>query len=136
MSALSIFGAAAAGLVAGVISGWGVGGGTLLLIYLIHFLNTPQQVAQGTNLLYFLPTSSTALFFHIKNGLIEKKVAIPAIIGGAVTAFAAALVATSIEMGLLRKFFGGFLILVGISELFKKSPKKAAPAKNGGKQGK
>lgn len=50
-----------AGLVTGVLSGFGVGGGTLLLIYMTAFAGLPQDLAQGINLLYFLPAALTAL---------------------------------------------------------------------------
>ena len=39
-----------AGLAAGVLSGFGVGGGTLLLIYMTVFAGMPQTLAQGINL--------------------------------------------------------------------------------------
>ena len=42
---------ALAGLVTGVLSGFGIGGGTLLLIYMTAFAGVPQNVAQGGNLL-------------------------------------------------------------------------------------
>ena len=63
---------ALAGAVTGVLSGFGVGGGTLLLIYMTAFAGVPQNLAQGVNLLYFLPTAATALPAHVKNGYIEK----------------------------------------------------------------
>ena len=50
-----------AGAVTGVLSGFGIGGGTLLLIYMTAFAGVPQNLAQGVNLLYFLPTAATAL---------------------------------------------------------------------------
>lgn len=61
-----------AGLITGVLSGFGVGGGTLLLIYMTTFAGVPQTLAQGINLLYFLPTAVMALPAHVKNGFIEK----------------------------------------------------------------
>lgn len=46
--------AVVAGALTGVLSGFGVGGGTLLLIYLTTFAGMEQSQAQGINLLYFL----------------------------------------------------------------------------------
>ncbi len=74
--------AALAGAVTGVLSGFGIGGGTLLLIYMTAFAGVEQHLAQGINLLYFLPTAATALPSHIKNGYIDKKAAVPAILAG------------------------------------------------------
>ena len=79
-----------------------------------------QKVAQGINLLYFLPTAAASLFFHVRNGMINWKAVIPAAICGSAAAGLSAWLAISINVSLLRKLFGGFLLFVGISEFFKK----------------
>ena len=107
----------AVGAATGVLSGFGVGGGTLLLVYLTAVAGMEQQSAQGINLLYFLPAAALALPAHVKNGYIEKKALLPAIAAGLLCAGAAAWISTGLETGLLRKLFGGFLILVGIGQL-------------------
>ena len=109
--------AGVAGLVCGVFSGLGIGGGTLLMVWMTAVVSLEQQTAQGINLLYFLPTATCALFFHIKNRLIRWRIVLPAILTGCLTAAGAAYLATGIDTGLLRKLFGGFLLLVGIREL-------------------
>ena len=109
--------AGVAGLVCGVFSGLGIGGGTLLMVWMTAVVSLEQQTAQGINLLYFLPTAACALFFHIKNRLIRWRIVLPAILTGCLTAAGAAYWATGIDTGLLRKLFGGFLLLVGIREL-------------------
>lgn len=116
---------ALAGTAAGVLSGFGVGGGTLLLIYLTAMAGMEQTLAQGINLLYFLPAAATALPSHIKNGYIEKKTAIPAIVAGLICTAASAWIATSLDVELLRKCFGVFLLCIGITELFRKDEKKS-----------
>ena len=110
--------AGVAGLVCGVLSGLGIGGGTLLMVWMTAVMDMEQRMAQGINLLYFLPTAACALIFHIKNRLIRWRVVLPAAITGCLSAAGAALLATSVDASLLRKLFGGFLILVGITELF------------------
>ena len=109
--------AAAAGLAAGILSGFGVGGGTLLLIYLTAVAGLEQTQAQGINLLYFLPTAATALPSHIKNGFIHWKTAFPAILAGLSGTAIAAWVATMLDVALLRRCFGAYLIYVGIRQL-------------------
>ena len=71
-----------AGAVTGVLSGFGVGGGTLLLVYMTAFAGLEQQTAQGINLLYFLPAALLALPSHLKNGYLEKPALLPAIAAG------------------------------------------------------
>lgn len=116
------FTAALAGAVTGILSGFGVGGGTLLLIYMTAFAGMDQHLAQGINLLYFLPTAATALPSHVKNGYIDKKAAKPAILAGLAGTSVAAWVATGLDVSLLRRFFGGYLIYIGTKELFRKTP--------------
>ena len=112
--------AALAGAVTGVLSGFGVGGGSLLLIYMTNFAGLAQNLAQGINLAYFLPTAATALPAHFKNGYVEKSVLIPAICAGLICSALTAWAATALDVEVLRKCFGAFLIVIGLRELFKK----------------
>lgn len=118
---LSAVCAVAAGLVCGVLSGYGIGGGSLLMVWLTAVLSAQQRDAQGINLLYFLPTAAASLIFHAKNRMLEWKAVIPAAIAGCVTAALGALLAAWVDTALLRRLFGGFLVLVGLSEIFCKS---------------
>ena len=106
------------GAATGVLSGFGVGGGTLLLVYMTAFAGVEQRLAQGINLLYFLPAGLLALPAHVKNGYIEKPALLPAIGAGLICAALSSWAATAMEVGLLKKLFGAFLIAVGLTELF------------------
>lgn len=108
------------GILCGILSGFGIGGGSLLMVWLTAVVAMDQKTAQGINLLYFLPTSLGALIFHIKNKMICWKAVIPAALCGCVTAALAAWLASSMDVSLLRKLFGGFLLVVGVMEFFKK----------------
>ena len=110
------------GAATGVLSGFGVGGGTLLLVYMTAFAGVEQHLAQGLNLLYFLPTAATALPSHIKNGFLDKKTARSAIPAGLAGTALAAWWATALDVTLLRRCFGAYLLLIGLRELF--APKK------------
>lgn len=112
--------ALAAGTATGVLSAFGIGGGSLLLIYLTALAGVSQHQAQGINLLYFLPAAAAALPAHHKNGLLEKKTILPAILTGLVTSALAAWFSNGLDTGLLRKLFGIFLLYVGLRELFHK----------------
>ncbi len=107
-----------AGTATGILSAFGVGGGTLLLIYLSVFTGIPQQKAQGINLLYFLPASLASLPSHFKNGFVDRTALLPAIICGTLFTALFAFLATGLETTLLRRFFGGFLLIIGLWELF------------------
>ena len=114
---------ALAGLFTGVLSAWGIGGGSLLVVYMTVFAGVTQQAAQGVNLMYFLPTSLTALYSHLRNKLVETRLAVPAIIAGVLSAVCTAFIASSLDTSVMKKIFGVFIILVGVSEFFRKSKK-------------
>ena len=112
------------GFCAGIISGMGIGGGTILIPALLFLTDITQQQAQGVNLIYFIPTAITALITHQKKGSLDWKTAKPLAAMGLVGAAAGAFLAVSLESELLRKIFGGFLFLMGLSEIFKKKKDK------------
>lgn len=109
-----------AGTVTGILSAFGIGGGSLLLIYLTAFAGVSQHAAQGINLLYFLPAAAAALPAHKKNGLLEKEIILPAILAGLAAAAATALLSNSLDTRFLRKLFGLFLLYIGLRELFRR----------------
>lgn len=112
------------GAATGILSGFGVGGGTLLLVYLTSLAGMEQTAAQSINLLYFLPAAATALPSHVRNGYVELRTALPAIAAGLVCSAAAAWIATALDVELLRKCFGVFLLYIGVRELLQKPPKE------------
>ena len=113
-----------AGFGTGILSAWGVGGGTLLLLIMTLFLGVDQTTAQTINLLYFLPTAGVALVSHRKNGLLEKEAVKAAVPAGLAAAAAAVWVATAVDVAVLRKPFGMFLLFTGAMTLFQTKQKK------------
>ena len=116
-----------AGAATGVLSAFGICGGSLLLIYLTALAGISQHQAQGINLLYFLPAAAAALPAHHKNGLLEKKTILPAILAGLVTSALAAWFSNGLDTGILRKLFGLFLLYIGLRELFHKDKQQESP---------
>ena len=108
---------------AGILSAWGVGGGTLLLLVMTLFLGVDQQTAQGINLLFFLPTAAGALICHSRSGHLDKptlRAAVPAAVG---MALLGAGLATVLPTELLRRPFGVYLLLSGVGMLLPKRKK-------------
>lgn len=114
---MEIFWFILAALLSGVIAGMGMGGGTLLIPVLTIFFNMNQHAAQGINLFAFIPCALVSLFIHIKNKLVDFKVAIPIIIVGVMASFGAAYLAMQINSETLQFLFGCFLLLIGIYQL-------------------
>ena len=59
------------GIFAGIFSGIGMGGGTILIFLLTIFAKMEQHIAQATNLIYFIPTAISAIIVNYKNKNIE-----------------------------------------------------------------
>ena len=108
------------GLACGTVSAWGVGGGTLLLLVMTLFLGVDQRTAQGINLLYFLPTAAMALVQHRKNGLLDRPLLRSAIPWGVPAAALGAWAATAVDVEILKKPFGVFLLAAGVYTVFQK----------------
>ena len=108
------------GLAAGVLTSWGVGGGSLLMVYMTAVRDIAQHMAQGMNLIYFIPTSISAVCVHMKNRLVNRGAALPAIAAGVPMTIAAAIIAAKTDTELLRKIFGVFLVALGTTELLSK----------------
>ena len=112
------------GLGAAVISAWGVGGGTLLLLVMTLFLGVDQRMAQGINLLFFLPTAISALLCHWQKGYLDTptwKAAVPVAVPAAL---AGAWIATAGFVHVGRRPLVIYLLLSGFSFFFHKMYKK------------
>ena len=112
-----------AGLFSGIIGGMGLGGGAVLIIYLTVFQNVEQLRAQGRNLLFFIPIAMTAVIIYAFKKQIKWRVTIPLAAGGTLGAVAGFFLTHVIGGNFTAKLFGGFLILLGLKEIFTKSQK-------------
>lgn len=108
----------AVGFLTGVLSGFGVGGGTLLLLWLTMAQGMDQLRAGGVNLVYFIFCAGPALWGHMKNGLIEKQAVLWCGLGGVPACMAASALAAGMDASLLRRLFGAFILVIGVRELF------------------
>lgn len=113
------------GTVLGFLSGIGVGGGSLLILWLTLVLGMEHSTARIINLLFFIPSALIASLFRWKQGRLELKKVLPAIIGGCVSAAVFSLLGKHLDVTLLKKLFGILLLATGIRELFYK-PKKGS----------
>ena len=88
-------------------------GGTLLLLMMTLFLGVDQRTAQGINLLFFLPTAASSLYCHRKNGYLDAPTMKSAVPPAIALALLGAWIATAIDVELLRKPFGVYLLFSG-----------------------
>ena len=108
------------GFLSGIISAMGIGGGTVLIPFLILVSNVEQIQAQGINLVVFIPVASLALLVHKKEGNLETKYTKKIVPTGIVGAILGSLLALRINQDKLSTFFGVFLLFIGLYECFKK----------------
>lgn len=101
----------------GFLAGIGVGGGSLLIMYLTLLLDLPYPQARILNLLFFLPSALTASIFRWKQGRLQIKKILPAIAAGCVAAAIFSWVSGHADIRLLKKAFGILLLFTGIREL-------------------
>ncbi len=108
----------------GFLAGIGVGGGSLLVLWLSLVLGMPHSQARLINLLFFLPSAIVASVFRWRQGTLHLRKVLPAIICGCTAAGICSWLSGSIDTAVLQKLFGGLLLITGIRELFYR-PRKA-----------
>ncbi len=105
------------GSILGFLSGLGVGGGSLLLLWLTLVAGIQQQQARIINLMFFIPCAAIACLFRWRQGNLNMKNALIPIAAGLCGAFGGNLVSQQLDTEMLKKIFGAFFIVCGIREV-------------------
>lgn len=105
------------GALLGFLAGLGVGGGSILVLWLTVILGLDPQTARGINLLFFIPCAVTASFFRWKQGDIPWKQILPGILCGCLASAVFSMIGTTINTDTIKKLFGALLIFTGLREL-------------------
>ena len=108
----------------GFLSGIGVGGGSLLMLWLTAVLRIPAYTARTVNLLFFLPAAAVSCLFRWKEGTLHWKKVVPAFVSGCAAAFLCSRLADRLQAEYLQKGFGILLLITGIRELRYKEKKR------------
>ena len=106
------------GVLLGFLAGLGVGGGSLLILWLTLVLGVTQDIARGINLMFFLPTAAVSCVFRLRQGVLKWEIILPAVAAAVVGALLFGWLGKEIDTGLLRKPFGILLLATGLRELF------------------
>ena len=109
--------AVAVGTVLGFLSGLGIGGGSLLVLWLTFAIGMDPITVRGINLLFFLPSALIAICFRWHQGSVPWKKIHPAMIAGCLAALGFSWLGGYFDVTILKKLFGIVLILTGIKEL-------------------
>jgi len=108
-----------AGVLAGMAGAMGLGGGSILLLYLTLMAGVGQMTAQGINLMFFLPCALASVLLSLRSGLIAKREALTGIAAGVPGALIGCLLAGWLGGG-LRTLFGVYMLALGLRELLRK----------------
>lgn len=109
---------AVVGALLGFLAGLGVGGGSLLMLWLTLVLGMSHDIARGINLLFFIPTAAISCLFRKQQGTLQLKQLLPAILAAMAAAAAGNMIASFVTLTLIKKAFGILLIFAGLRELF------------------
>ena len=106
------------GVSAGVLGGMGMGGGAILIPLLTIFFSVDQISAQAINLVAFIPMAIASLIIHVKNKRVEKRGLLWIILPALASSLSGSLLALAVKGGLLKRFFGGFLLALAVFQFF------------------
>ena len=95
-----------------------MGGGTILILLLSISLKLDQHVAQGVNLIFYIPTALTSVIVNLKNKNILWKEVYIVIAVGLIAAAISAQISSKMNVKMLRKLFGAFLIGIALYEIY------------------
>ncbi len=101
------------GLCSYILAGMGLGGGILLIPLLTEVLNVNQLNAQYISLIAYIPAGIILIILSKNNKLFYK--ILPLIPLGLFGAIAGAYVSQKVDIEFLRKIYGAFLVVFGIS---------------------
>lgn len=102
-----------AGAVIATLAGMGIGGGGLLVLYLVFVKGMEQIGAQGLNLVFFICASLASLVCHTQKRKIMWKIAVMMSVAGTVGAYIGSGVASNVKPQTLRSIFGWFIMVAG-----------------------
>lgn len=106
------------GIISGIVSSLGMGGGTILILCLSVFLGKDQHIAQGANLVFFIPTAIVAIIMNTKNKLIKWETAIIVAMAGVTGAIIGANISVNLDTNKLKLYFGIFLLCIAVFEIY------------------
>ena len=106
------------GIISGIVTGMGMGGGTILILLLSLFMNLEQQIAQATNLVFFIPTALSAIIINIKQNNVDKKLALQVSILGIIGAIVGAIVSEQMSSENLKRYFAIFILIIALHEIY------------------
>ncbi len=107
----------AVGAALGFLSGLGVGGGSLLMLWLTLVSGLEQSQARLINLMFFIPCALISTLFRWKEGKANWPLTLTAIAAGLLGAWLGAFLQGRFDEALLKKALGVLFLFCGLREL-------------------
>lgn len=108
-------------VILGFLAGLGVGGGSLLVLWLTLAVGIDHPQARIMNLLFFIPAAIISCLFRWKQGVLDYKKVLPAVLAGCIAAGLFSWLSRYLELEFLKKLFGILLLITGLREIFYKT---------------
>lgn len=104
-----------AGAVVGLVSAlFGVGGGVLMVPFMVLALDMGQHISEGTSLLVIVPTALVGSIAHYRSGYVDVPTAARLAIGGVIGAVLGALLGLDLSGQTLRRLLALLVAFVGV----------------------
>jgi len=108
------------GLLAGILSSMvGIGGGVVIVPALVLIFGMNQKIAQGTSLMMLaLPVAAVGAYNYYKAGYTDWKIALILALTFVIGGFFGSKIAVGLEVGVIKKIFAVFMIIIAVKYLF------------------
>ena len=108
----------------GILSALGLGGGSLLLLWLTAAAGVGPEEARGISLLFFIPAAGVTFWTQYRKNKPLLRRLLPVMAGGCIGAAGAGLLALRLDSSVLKQLFAWYLLYAGLRQLFYR-PRKA-----------
>lgn len=110
--------AIAVGIVLGFLAGLGIGGGTILILWLTQIIGMDPGISRTINLMFFITAAGSVSLIRLKKKQIPWIRILPAIIAGCISGWIFSSVGRYLDNNIAKKLFGCLLLIAGFRELF------------------
>lgn len=114
LTVIIVLGLILLGFIVGLMSAmFGVGGGVLMVPFIVLVLERSQHLAEGTSLAVIIPTAIAGVLAHRRRGYVSFRTAAVIAVTGLIGAFLGARLALTLDPESLQTYFGVFTVLTG-----------------------
>ena len=106
------------GVIFGFLASLGIGGGTILIIWLTQIVGFEPDISRTINLLFFITAAGSVSMVRLKKKQIPWRTIAPAILAGCLATCIFTFIGHKIDTNIIKKLFGCLLLITGIRELF------------------